>query len=132
MGINFPQFPVNAPKYAYNPTRRDGAGNVSNYGSEPSYVPYVDQAPVVNAKQYEASSHEEWVGRVAAFESTVQDIDYEQPRALWKMFVENNNGQNQAEALVSNMSIDLSRAEKVVRDRAYGMYRAHHNESIVC
>lgn len=95
-------------------------------------MPYVDQAPVVNAKQYEASSHEGWVGRVTAFESAVQDIDYEQPRALWKMFVENKNGQNQAEALVSNVSVDLSRAEKVVRDRAYGMYHARHNESIVC
>jgi len=51
----------------------------------------------------------------------VQDIDYEQPRALWKMFVENKDGKKQDKVLVSNLAVDLSRAEKVFRDRAYGM-----------
>lgn len=33
-------------------------------------------------------AHDEWVGRVQAYSSDVEEEDFEQPRILWKLFKE--------------------------------------------
>lgn len=45
-------------------------------------------------------AHSEWVGRVQAYSSDVEDKDWEQPRNLWKIF--KDNGED--EVFLDNLS----------------------------
>ena len=45
-------------------------------------------------------AHSEWVGKVQAYSSDVEDIDWEQPRILWDLF--KRNGED--EVFIQNLS----------------------------
>lgn len=118
LGINFPKVPVNKPLYSYNPTKRDGAHNTENYGSDPNYIPSeFNPDTVVNAEQYVPPDHDEWVGQVTSFKSQVEDIDFVQPREFWQMLAQQPG---QQEHLINNVATNLSRAVKDIRQRTYG------------
>ena len=82
LGINFNQSKVNQPKYSYNPTKRDGTGNIDNLGSRPNYIPG-DLVPDT-IKNYEQLPKEQWKSTVTSFDSEVnEEIDYAQPKVFW-------------------------------------------------
>ena len=118
--MNFNQYPSNRPFYTFNPTRRDGFANVANYGSQPNYIPATDQAPIVNAPQYQQrAAHEEWVGKVVDYESQPTDADYVQPRDFWNVL---GKTAGQQKNLVYNVAENLSGALQSVRVKTYGKF----------
>ena len=122
LGINFNQSKVNRPKkYSYNPTKRDGTGNIDNLGSLPNYIPG-DQVSITikPANQYERSPDEQWDSKVISFDSPVDEkIDYAQPGVFWKKL--NSDEQN---SLVENVAASLSKAEMSIRVATYGKPRS--------
>jgi catalase len=119
LGVNFNQLPVNRPGYSYNPTKRDGANNIMNYGSLPNYIPAYNGPKIIPAAQYEQqAAHERWAGTVTDFESQLVDADFVQPRATW---VTLGLTPGQQANFVGNVAASLSKAVKPVRSDAYGM-----------
>ena len=117
--MNFDQLPTNRPIYSYNPTKRDGANNITNYGNLPNYIPSDFGPKIVKAAQYEQrAEHEEWIGTVVDFESEVTPADFVQPREFWEV-LGRESGQQQN--LVYNVAIDLYPAVKEIRYQTYGM-----------
>jgi catalase len=117
LGVNLYDIPVNKPFYSYNPTRRDGVGNVTNYGSAPNYLPSDFQPKIIKPAQYEErAAHEEWIGTVVDFETHVTEDDFVQPREFWKVL---GTQKDQQKNLVYNVAQDLSGAVKQVRYESY-------------
>ncbi|RYP90223.1 hypothetical protein DL770_003644 [Monosporascus sp. CRB-9-2] len=122
LGINFHQLPVNtvrSPQGAYNPTKRDGAGYINQYNPkiQPNYFP-ADGAPVRPAAvRVLAADQDTWSGSVAAFESTVTDQDWKQPRKVWNAFSEKEKA-----VFVSNVALSLGGAKQTVRDLTYDCF----------
>ena len=75
---------VNQPKYSYNPTKRDGTGNIDNLGSRPNYIPRDQVSTTIkSAKQYEQPPEKQWNSKVISFDSPMNEkIDYAQPAAF--------------------------------------------------
>jgi catalase len=109
---------ANKPKYSYNPTIRDGSGNIDNLGSQPNYIPGDQSVVTIVDKPYEAKAHEEWVGTVTAFNSVVTEEDYVQPRAFWEKTL--GSDPDQQERLVGNVAASLSKARPNIRQSSYG------------
>ena len=127
LGINFHQSKVNQPTYSYNPTKRDGTGNIDNLGSRPNYVPG-DQVPITikSAKQYEQRPEEQWDGKVISFDSPVNEkIDYTQPAAFWNEVLKSDDPElDQQNSLVENVAASLSKADMKIRVGTYGKSRS--------
>ncbi|MCJ1287164.1 hypothetical protein MMC26_006512 [Xylographa opegraphella] len=122
LGVNFYQSAVNRSLYGYNPTKRDGAGNIDNLGSLPNYIPGDQQhKKIITVKQYEQAAHEQWVGTVTYFDSKVTDDDYVQPRVFWKM-LEKADPPGQQERLVGNVAASLSKADAPIRQATYDIF----------
>jgi catalase len=51
-------------------------------------------------------AHSEWVGKVQAYSSDVEDIDWEQPRILWELF--KKNGED--EVFIQNLAGHVNKA----------------------
>lgn len=118
LGVNLYDIPVNKPFYSYNPTRRDGVGNVTNYGSAVNYLPSDFQPHIIKPAQYEErAAHEEWIGRVVDFKTQVSEDDFVQPREFWKVL---GRQKDQQKNLVYNVAENLSGAVKQVRYESYG------------
>jgi catalase len=84
LGVYFPQLPTNRPFYSFNPTKRDGASNISNLGAQPHYLPSSFGPKIAQVEQFDQQGHENWVGGVVEFESHVVDEDLEQSREFWR------------------------------------------------
>lgn len=120
LGVNFYQSEINRPLYQYNPTKRDGAGVRDNLGSLPNYIPGdAEVETIVTADQYEIQEHEEWVGKVSAFDSKVTEEDFVQPGEFWRGTL--GKDPSQQERLVGNVAASLNKASKEVREASYGM-----------
>ncbi len=117
LGINFIQSDVNKPKYSYNPTKRDGTGNIKNLDSLPNYIPGDQvQVKINSAKQYEQPPEEQWDGKVTSFDSPVNEKDdYAQPRAFWTKVLDDD----QKNSLVENVAASLSKAKPGIRTATY-------------
>jgi catalase len=118
LGANFIQLPVNRPFYSYTPTQRDGAGNFSNLGSLPNYLPSSFGPKIIKPRQSERlAAHEKWIGTAVEFETEVTDEDFVQGRQFWE-----DLGQlaGQQENLVGNVAGALSSAIESVRKVSYG------------
>jgi catalase len=120
LGVNNDQLPINRPFYSYNPTKRDGANNIMNYGSLPNYLPSDFAPPIVKAAQYEQrADHEEWIGTVVDFETVTTDADFVQPREFWEVL---GRQEGQQKNFVYNVAVDLSMAIKEVRYQTYDTF----------
>ena len=121
LGINFNQSNVNKKKHSYNPTKRDGTGNIDNLDSSPNYIPGNQASITIKlAKQYEQPAQEFWSGNVTSFDSPVdEDKDYIQPRNFWQKVLNSKD----KESLVENIAASLSKAEKTIRTATYGKSR---------
>ena len=118
--MNFNQLPVNRANYYYNPSRRDGANNIMNYGAIPNYIPSSFAPKIVAAPQYlQLASHEEWAGTVTEFQSVVTAADFVQPRAAWQAL---GLVPGQQENFVGNVAASLSGAVPQVRQQTYGEF----------
>lgn len=51
-------------------------------------------------------AHSEWVGKVQAYSSNVEEEDWEQPRDLWKMFKDNKED----EVFLDNLAGHINKA----------------------
>lgn len=127
LGFNFNQSKVNQPKYNYNPTKRDGTGNIDNLGSRSNYIPG-DQVPITikPAKQYEPPPGEQWDSKVISFDSPVDEkIDYAQPTAFWTKVLKSSDPHlDQQNSLVENVAASLSKAEMKIRIETFGKSRS--------
>ena len=125
LGINFTQSTVNKPKYSYNPTKRDGPGNIHNLGSLANYIPG-DHMPILDdyVKQYEQPPEEQWNSKVISFDSRVDDNDYAQPKVFWnKVLAATDKRPEQQTNLVENVAASLCKAKMEVRMASYGKSR---------
>lgn len=72
LGPNYQQLPCNAPlSSVYSPYQRDGPGTINgNYGADPDYVRSsfrtVGKGPT-------DIKHDEWVGRIQAYTSSLEE-----------------------------------------------------------
>jgi len=87
-----------------------------NSGSLPNYPSTLQ--PLKFARKIEPT-HENWAGQAVNFKFEVGDEDYVQASALWDVL---GRTEGQQEALVGNVVSHLKDAEKVVRERTYGMF----------
>ncbi|EWZ80101.1 Peroxisomal catalase [Fusarium oxysporum f. sp. narcissi] len=116
VGPNYQQLPCNRPLDAYSPYQRDGPMRLDgNYGSDPDYV----RSSFRKVKSGPADvAHSEWVGRVQAYSSDVEEEDWEQPRNLWKIF--KDNGED--EVFLNNLSGHVNKALPEVQEATVGMW----------
>ncbi|KIY01590.1 uncharacterized protein Z520_03142 [Fonsecaea multimorphosa CBS 102226] len=111
VSANFMQNTANRPRYHYNPTIRDGSCIVDNLGSLPNYIPGDQDVVQIVTKPYEAQEHNEWVGRVTAFDSVVTPDDYVQPREFWLNVLD----KKEQDHLVGNLAASIVKARKEVQ-----------------
>lgn len=117
LGVNYQQIPVNCPLRAFNPFQRDGAMQLTNYGSQPNYQSSF--RPITYKTVGSQSTHEEWVGAATSFAFRVTDADYEQANGLWKVL---GRTKGQQDNFVHNVSVHLCGARQEVREKTYGMF----------
>ncbi|KAH8668125.1 catalase [Tricladium varicosporioides] len=122
LGTNYQLLPSNhALSPIYSPYQRDGFANFSeNYGPDPNYVNsgLRPLAKPVHAFGNEGKNHDEWAGQVASWTSEMNDVDFEQPRALWGVF----GRTGQRGAFVANVSDNLKEAIPRVRADAIKIF----------
>ena len=118
LGVNHQQLPVNRPNYSYQPLKRDGANNLHDYGAIPNYEPSSFAPPLKPAPQYrQPADHDDWIGMVTSFESTVSAADFVQPRAYWQGL-----GDDEQTQFVNNVAASLSNAVQSVRNQTYDIF----------
>ncbi|KAL4080050.1 catalase-like domain-containing protein [Scleroderma yunnanense] len=112
LGVNYNQIPVNAPRVLVANFQRDGFMTINNQGTRPNYqssiVPltYVHNKGtlMVNAQDDErAAKHETWVGGAFLDLSEVTELDFEQPRTLYRQVMNDIDRDH----LVSNIASHL-------------------------
>lgn len=115
LGVNFHQLPVNKPKHAFNPTKRDGIGYIRSVGrGVPNYiVEDADASP-------DPIHHEEWRGKIKEHKSKVNDMDnnYKQAKELWDEFKASG-----MDTIVANVATNLRNATQVVIDRTLSGFK---------
>ena len=125
LGINFHQLEVNKVKhkYAYNPTKRDGAGYVNDLEPrlQPNYI--ADDG----GSSFAAKDADNWTGDVTSYESRADPDDYTQPLELWIDFINEGSDKN----FVSNVATNLSTASEEVKRNTLGK-TDHLNELFKC
>jgi len=109
--INFHQLKVNKPLYERNPTKRDGILYQNHNGLQPNYIARDRGTPPA------PNDADVWTGSVQGFESSINPSDFDQPRELWKRFMQNPP---MAKNFISNVASNLCMAIKCVRERTYG------------
>ncbi|KAB5542569.1 catalase [Coniochaeta sp. 2T2.1] len=116
IGPNYQQLPCNAAKNVYSPYQRDGPMRLDgNYGADPDYV----RSSFRKIRSGPADvAHSEWVGKVQAYSSDVEDIDWEQPRILWELF--KKNGED--EVFIHNLSGHVNKALPEVQKDTIKMF----------
>jgi len=122
IGPNYQQLPCNAAKNVYSPYQRDGPMRVDgNYGADPDYV----RSSFRKIRTGPADvAHSEWVGKVQAYSSDVEDIDWEQPRILWELF--KKNGED--EVFIQNLSGHVNKALPEVQKGTIKMFAKVHED----
>ncbi|VDB95626.1 unnamed protein product [Peniophora sp. CBMAI 1063] len=109
LGPNYQQLPVNAPIVPIANFQRDGFMAFNNQGPRPNYQSSI--APLsYKGKTYDDKEikHETFVGLARAELSTITELDFEQPRALYHKAMD----QTAREHLVHNLAVHM----KAIRD----------------
>ncbi|KID96328.1 Catalase-like domain, heme-dependent, partial [Metarhizium majus ARSEF 297] len=112
LGVNFYQLKVNKPKYAFNPTKRDGIGYVSSVGpKEKNYI--VNDAGASRQPLH----HEEWRGKIKEHKSEVMDLNFRQAAEVWSNF-----DRGQQDSFVGNVATNLGNATLAVKERTLDVF----------
>lgn len=117
VGPNYQQLPVNRPiSKVYAPYQRDGPATINgNYGADPDYI-RSEFIHLRKPRMVKDIQHDEWVGRVTAYTSEVEDDDYEQARMLWEIM----GKEGQQQDLLNNVAKDLGNCIEGIRKDAVG------------
>lgn len=119
LGVNYAQLPPNRPVApVYAPFERDGITVTKNYGGDPNYVRST-LSPGVSSRVATQIRHLERVqSSLGLNEIPVDDVDFEQPRDLWKrVFDESEQSQ-----LVSNIAETLEAVPASLREAVRAMF----------
>jgi len=82
LGVNYQQLPVNAPISPVANFQRAGQGTFISQGARPNYQSSI--APLTYAKRTGYThAHEQHLGACNLDLSEINELDFEQPRALW-------------------------------------------------
>jgi len=94
LGANYQQLPTNAPKVPVSNFQRDGPMNFFNQGARPNYqssitpLTYKNHQGAINGAVRDGHKrslkHETWVGGAFWDLSEITELDFEQPRALYR------------------------------------------------
>ncbi|KAK9460442.1 catalase-like domain-containing protein [Lipomyces oligophaga] len=123
LGVNYLQIPVNKPLAVFNPVERDGGMRVDgNYGPFPNYQSTkcpMRYQPGSFTTMSTAKHNETWSGPAVDLSPEVTDLDYEQPRALWKVL---GRQKGQQENLIYNVATHLAAADPAVQQQTFVMF----------
>jgi catalase len=72
-------------------------------------------------------AHSEWVGRVQAYSSDVEEEDWEQPRDLWKIFKDSGDD----EVFLNNLSSHVNKALPEVQEETVRKLQAPWHKDLV-
>lgn len=130
LGTNYQQLPVNAPKVPIANFQRDGAALYISQGSRPNYQSSLEPLTFEGAKgTLEGGArdvarervHENFVGAAFRDLAEITELDFKQPRALWK----NVWNDQQREAYVQNVAGHFGGVKSAkVRDRQLSVWAA--------
>jgi catalase len=133
LGVNYQFLPTNAAKSEVNcPIERDGLMNFTqNYGDDPNYIGTAikplkfisgkDQIKLNESKSVRTLDQTN-AGAPVSFTSEVNDKDFEQATALWRLLARQEGAEGR---LVNNASAHLAGVQrKWIRDEAYGKISA--------
>jgi len=81
LGVNYQQLPVNAPVCPVANFQRAGPMSFVSQGSRPNYQSTI-QPLTHKPKAYSTRNHETFLGNATAELSEINELDFEQPRAL--------------------------------------------------
>ncbi|KAI0036404.1 catalase [Vararia minispora EC-137] len=122
LGVNYQQLPVNAPVVPVANFQRDGFMAFNNQGPRPNYQSSI--LPLsYKAKAYEGTDerHETWIGNARLQLSEINELDFEQPRALYKKAMD----QTARDHLISNLAGHLGGVKSpVVKARQLSVFAA--------
>ncbi|KAG8848447.1 hypothetical protein FRB96_001233 [Tulasnella sp. 330] len=119
LGVNYQQLPVNAPVCPVTNFNRDGFMAFNNQGSMPNY-PSTSQKLTYKKKPYPTESHERFVGTAISQLSEINELDFEQPRALWQKVFDDTA----KEHFVNNVAGHLGKADTEIKARQLGVFAA--------
>lgn len=117
VGPNYQQLPCNRANYVFSPFQRDGPSRYDgNYGAEPNYVRSSFRKLATGPTSV---AHDEWVnGKVEDYSSDVTEDDFQQPRDLWKIFIQ----QKADTDFINSVSANLSKALPQVQKESIAMF----------
>ncbi|MCJ1322461.1 hypothetical protein MMC15_007810 [Xylographa vitiligo] len=118
VGPNYQQLPCNIPlSKVYSPYQRDGPATINgNYGGDPDYV-RSSFRPLAHGPKDVA--HDEWVGKVQAYSSDVEEDDFVQARDLWKIMLGESGAE---ENFLSNLTGHMKSAAPEVQKEAISVF----------
>jgi len=120
LGVNYQQLPVNRPVCPVTNFSRDGAMCIFNQGSAANYQSSFEPLTYKPKPYNSTSSHERFLGQALADLSEINELDFEQPRALWqKVFDDKAKA-----AFVHNVSGHLRGADKHIQARQLSVFAA--------
>ena len=118
LGANYQQLPTNAAlNEIYSPFQRDGCANFrGNYGPDPNYIKSTSRTMKYAGGP---TSHDQWIGKVAEYESEVTDEDFVQAKMLWDVYGKHAGEQ---EAFVKNLAETVGPALPEVQKETISEY----------
>ncbi|KAI0261222.1 catalase [Gloeopeniophorella convolvens] len=122
LGVNYQQLPVNAPVAPVANFQRDGPATFVSQGARPNYQSTISPL-AYRAKPYANTEHkhEVWTGYARAELSEINELDFEQPRALYQKVL----SQTDREHLVHNIAVHLGNVRSPeIRDRQLSVFAA--------
>ncbi|ORY91583.1 catalase [Leucosporidium creatinivorum] len=120
LGTNYAQLPVNAPLHTPRNFQRDGAGAFYNQGSAPNYQSSIQPLTYRKAK-YSTLEHEQFTGAAVADLSTITELDFQQPNALWSKVFDDGA----RERFISNVAGHLGGVKSAaVKERTLAVFGA--------
>ncbi|KAK9383710.1 catalase-like domain-containing protein [Kockiozyma suomiensis] len=118
LGVNYLQIPVNRPEHVFNPVQRDGGLRVDgNYGAFPNYQSTF--SPLHYRAGTSTAKHEHWASTALDISPEVTDLDYEQPRGLWKVL---GRTKGQQDNFVYNVVSHASAAKPEIQKRVVELF----------
>ncbi|KAA1477789.1 catalase [Dentipellis sp. KUC8613] len=122
LGTNYQQLPVNAPVVPVANFQRDGYGTFVSQGARPNYQSTISPLTYLS-KPYEdkEAKHEQWIGFAHSELSEINELDFEQPRALFQKVMSDTD----REHLVYNLSVHMKNIRTpAIRDRQLSVWAA--------
>jgi len=104
LGVNYQQFPVNAPVVPVANFQRDGAATFVSQGARPNYQSTISPL-TYRPKPYsdKEHKHEIWAGHARAHLYDISELDFEQPRILYTKVMNDKDRQHLIQNIVGNL-----------------------------